>query len=110
MIVESSNVQDLYEPFVPVVITNEYLLDFAGKYYSPELDSYYSFSVCNDTLIGNHPRHGTFKTEAQVKKDLFKGKIPFQRINFIRDENSSIIGMRVSYDRVRNLWFEKEIQ
>jgi CubicO group peptidase (beta-lactamase class C family) len=110
MLVESSRVRDPYEPFLPVIITNQYLSDFVGNYYSPELDTYYSFSVCNDTLIGHHPRHGTFKTEAQVKKDLFKGKTPFQTINFIRDENSSIIGMRVSYDRVRNLWFEKEIQ
>jgi CubicO group peptidase (beta-lactamase class C family) len=110
MMVKSRKIQDPYEPFVPVVITNEYLSDFAGKYYRPELDTYYSFSVCNDTLIGYHPRHGTFKTEAQVKKDLFKGKMPFQTINFTRDKNDSIIGMRVTYDRVRNLWFEKEIQ
>jgi CubicO group peptidase (beta-lactamase class C family) len=110
MVVESSKVRNPYEPFVPVVITNEYLSGFAGKYYSPELDTYYSFSVCNDTLFGYHPRHGAFKTEAQVKKDLFKSKTPFQTINFIRDVNNCIIGMRVSYDRVRNLWFEKEIQ
>ena len=110
MIVESSKVRDPYIPFVPVVITNEYLSNFEGKYYSPELDTYYSFSVRNDTLIGYHPRHGSFKTEAQVKKDFFKSRGPFQKINFIRDEKSSIIGMRVSFDRVRNLWFEKEIQ
>lgn len=108
MIVKSSKVIDSYVPFVPIAITNEYLSDFAGKYYSPELDTYYSLLVQNDTLIGYHPRHGSFKTQAQVKRDFFKSNEPFQTINFIRDENSKIIGMRVSFDRVRNLWLEKE--
>lgn len=110
MIEGSSKNRNTYEPFLPVVITNKYLSDFVGKYYSPELDTYYSFSVFNDTLIGYHSRHGAFRMEAQVKKDLFKGKVPFQTINFIRDKNSSIIGMRISNERAKNVWFEKEIQ
>jgi CubicO group peptidase (beta-lactamase class C family) len=108
MLVESSRVRDSYEPFVPVDITNGYLSEFVGKYYSSELETQYTFTVKNDTLIGYHPRHGSFKTQAQVKRDFFKSNEPFQTINFIRDENSMIVGMRVSFDRVRNLWLEKE--
>jgi CubicO group peptidase (beta-lactamase class C family) len=107
MLVESSKVQDLYKPFIPVEITNDYLSDFEGKYYSPELTTYYIFSIKNDTLVGYHPRHDSFKIEAQVKRDFFKSKGPFQTICFMRDENRKIIGMRVSFDRVKNLWLEK---
>jgi hypothetical protein len=89
-------------------LTTIYLSEFVGKYYSPELGSYYNFTIKNDTLVGFHPRHGTFKTEATVKQDFFKSKGPFQTIDFIRDEYTKVIGMRVSFDRVKNLWFEKQ--
>jgi CubicO group peptidase (beta-lactamase class C family) len=108
MSVESSKIHDSYEPFIPVEITNQYLCQFAGKYYSPELETYYNFTIDNDTLVGYHPKLGSFKTEATLRPDYFKSKGPFQTINFIRDENGEIIGMRVSFDRVKNLWLEKE--
>ncbi len=108
MLVESSKVKDHFKPFIPVKITPAYLSAFAGKYYCPELDTYYSFTIQNDTLIGYHQRHGYFKTEAQPQQDLFKSKGPLQTMKFIRDSNLTIIGMRVSLDRVKNVWFEKE--
>ena len=108
MLVESSKIKDPYVPFQPVEITTAYLSEFVGKYYSPELGAYYNFTVKDDILIGFHPRHGTFKTEATVKEDYFKCKGPFQTIDFVRDENSIVIGMRVSFDRVKNLWLEKQ--
>jgi CubicO group peptidase (beta-lactamase class C family) len=108
MLVESSKVKDPYKPFKPVKITTNYLSEFVGKYYSPELGTYYNFTIENDTLFGFHPRHGKFKTEATVKQDYFKGKGPFQTIDFIRNKKSNVIGMRVSFDRVKNLWLEKQ--
>ena len=108
MLVESKAVQDPFKPFIPVDISPEYLSGFEGKYYSPELDTYYSLTLQNDTLIGYHPRHGSFKIEATMKQDLFKSQGPLQTMNFIRDENNNITGMRVSFDRVKNLWLEKE--
>ncbi|MBP1639603.1 MAG: hypothetical protein H6Q17_1186 [Bacteroidetes bacterium] len=92
MLVESSKVKDLYEPS-----------EFVGKYHSPDLEAYYNFTIENDTLVGFHPRHGTLKTEATVKQDYFKGKGPFQTIDFIRNKDSKVIGMRVSFDRMKNL-------
>ena len=108
MLVESNKVKDPYTPFKPLEITTNYLSEFVGKYYSPELGAYYNFKIENDTLVGFHPRHGTFKTEATVKQDYFKSNGPFQTIDFIRDKNSKVIGMRVSFDRVKNLWLEKQ--
>lgn len=108
MLVESTKIKDPYIPFNPVEISTNYLSEFVGEYYSPELGAHYKFTIENDTLIGFHPRHGTFKTEATVKTDYFKCKGPFHTIDFIRDENSIVIGMRVSFDRVKNLWLEKE--
>jgi CubicO group peptidase (beta-lactamase class C family) len=108
MLVESKNSQDYYEAFNPLTITPKYLLEFVGKYYSPELNTYYNISFQKDTLIGYHPRHGIFKIEPLAKEDLFISNGPLQKINFSRDKNRKIIGMRVSFDRVKNLWLEKE--
>ena len=108
MLLESGKVKDPFESFNPIEITTNYLSEFVGKYYSPELGSYYNFSIMNDTLVGFHPRHGTFKTEATVKQDYFKSKGPIQTIEFIRNEKSKVIGMRISFDRVKNLWLEKQ--
>jgi len=108
MLLESGNVKDPFESFKPRDITTNYLSEFVGKYYSPELGSYYNFTIINDTLVGFHPRHGTFKTEATVKQDYFKSTGPIQTIDFIRNEHSKVIGMRVSFDRVKNLWLEKQ--
>lgn len=108
MLVESNKVKDFYKPFEPVEITADYLSEFAGTYYCPELDAYYHFKVAHDTLVGWHPRHGTFKTDATANRDYFKSTGPFQTIRFIRKENGNVIGMRVSFDRVKNLWLEKQ--
>jgi CubicO group peptidase (beta-lactamase class C family) len=108
MLAESGKVKDNYKPFKPVKINNNYLSEFVGKYYSPELATYYNFTIENDTLVGFHQRHGTFKIEATVKQDFFKGKDLFQTIDFIRNKRNKIIGMRVSFDRVKNLWLEKQ--
>jgi hypothetical protein len=107
MVVESNVVKNCLYPFVPVNITTTYLSEFAGKYYCPELDVYYSFTLQNDTLIGYNQRHGTFKIEGQLKQDLFTSRGPLHTINFVRDKDKKIIGMRVSFDRVKNLWLEK---
>jgi len=107
MQVESKESKSNFKLFKPADITSEYLSEFAGKYYSPELDTYYSFNFQNGKLIGYHPRHGNIKIEPLMKQDLFQGQEPLSLIIGVRDVNKKLKGIRVSYDRVNNLWLEK---
>ncbi|TBW29950.1 serine hydrolase [Gramella sp. KN1008] len=83
------------------------LSDFVGEFYSDELATTYYFTVVNDGLVAKHNRLSDFKL-IPVKKDMFKGDTWFfGQVEFIRDENDSITGCKVSNGRVRNLFFEK---
>ncbi len=81
--------------------------EFTGQFHSDELSTDYTFIIKNDTLIATHPRLGDIKM-TPIKTDIFNGNTWFfGRTEFIRDQNKSIIGCKVSSDRVRNVWFEK---
>lgn len=81
------------------------LSDFAGKYYSPELETYYTFELKNDTLISHHQRHDDMKLTL-TKADGFNigilGDLDFYR------ENGKVAGFRASNGRVRNLKFIRQ--
>ncbi len=90
------------EPFDP----KTKLVDFAGKYYSDELETRYTFDVVNDTLTSHHQRHDDQKLKPETK-DAFSmnylGTVAFQR-----DKAGKVIGFKASNGRVRNLVFVKE--
>ena len=80
---------------------------FTGEFYSKELGTSYTFIVENDTLLARHQRHPDF-TFIPTKTDFFSGSVWFfQGIEFVRDSDKAIIGLKASNGRVRNLWFEK---
>lgn len=83
------------------------LSDFSGEFYSEELSTTYNFIVVDDNLVAKHSRLSDFNL-MPIKKNLFNGQVWFfGQIEFIRDENNSVSGFKVSNGRVRNLHFEK---
>ena len=96
------------ESFNPPEITPDLLRSYTGRYYSPELDTHYSFYVVGDSvLMGNHPRHGDFRINI-IRTDYLEGKLStFSGIRVKRDSKQRILGLYVSNGRVRNCWFEK---
>lgn len=82
------------------------LSDFAGKYYSEELETRYTFDIVNDTLTSHHQRHDDQKLKSETK-DAFSmnylGTVAFQR-----DKTGKVIGFKASNGRVRNLVFVRE--
>lgn len=83
------------------------LSDFSGRFYSEELSTTYNFIVVEGKLIAKHSRLSDFDLNP-VKKDIFSGSAWFFRqIEFVRDENNTISGCKVSAGRVRNLFFQK---
>jgi CubicO group peptidase (beta-lactamase class C family) len=91
-------------PFDPA---NVDLQQYAGAYYSPELETMYTLVVEGDSLVARHIRHepATFTPDAP---DRFTGsQFYLRQIMFERSEQGEITGLRVSNGRVRHLLFEK---
>lgn len=84
------------------------LSDYAGRFYSRELETYYEFEVINDTLVAHHQRHDDFNL-IPIGIDVFEADAWWMgNITFIRNGVSQIHGMKVSNARVRNLSFIKQ--
>jgi CubicO group peptidase (beta-lactamase class C family) len=92
------------KPFDPKSID---VKSYTGVYYSPELQTSYEIVAKNDTLIVNHIRHEPV-TMAPIRNDAFTTSAWFMsRIDFNRNEQSQITGLRVSSGRVKNVRFLK---
>jgi CubicO group peptidase (beta-lactamase class C family) len=99
---------DLLEAYLPPEIQGDRLQYYTGKYFSSELDTYYSISVQGDTLLmANHVRHGDFEIKV-LREDILEADYPLRSIRVERDKRGRISGFYVSNGRVRNLWFEKQ--
>ena len=83
------------------------LKELTGEFFSKELGTSFSFIVENDTLIARHQRHPDFIL-TPTKSDFFSGSVWFyQGIEFVRNSDKTIIGLKASNGRARNLWFHK---
>lgn len=81
------------------------LEEYTGKYYSPELETTYTFAVENDTLTTHHQRVDDMKMRP-TKPDVFD-VASFGKIEFYR-EKGKVAGFRASNGRVRNLKFIRQ--
>lgn len=81
------------------------LADYAGAYFSPELETTYWFEVKNDTLMSHHQRHDDMRL-TPTKADGFNINI-LGNLEFYR-ENGKVAGFRASNGRVRNLKFVRQ--
>lgn len=92
------------KPFDPGSIA---IKDFTGTYYSPELQTSYTLAVQDDTLRANHIRHEPTAL-TPVGKDVFStGAWFMSKIEFVRDDNGQITGLKVSSGRVKHVKFVK---
>ena len=90
------------EPFSP---TEDMLREYAGSYYSGELDTRYDLVIKSGALSVRDRRGEDIPAVAQ-KKDLFLAG-GLMKIQFQRDGNGGITGFAVSTGRVLNLKFAK---
>ncbi len=83
------------------------LRDFTGDFYSEELSATYRVHLKEGKLVAKHLRVEEVVFQP-IMNDLFLGNHRyFNKIKYIRDAEGSIKGIRVSGNRVKNLWFEK---
>lgn len=77
-----------------------------GTYYSNELKTSYRIMIENGSLVAKHQRQEETKLTPLNPLKFSGNTWFFGTLDFIKDEET-IIGFRVSSDRVKNLWFEK---
>ncbi len=88
--------------------TLEQLREYAGDYYSEELDTTYKIVLQHDKMLASHRRHGDIPL-VRAKEDVFTGRRWFfHKIQFVRDETDQIAGFLLTGGRVRNLRFERK--
>jgi hypothetical protein len=95
------------EKYIPANYNATTLEEFTGRYYSSELNAYYSFFIEEDKLIAKHTRVGDFPLKA-IKNDYFIGnKGSFLKVVFVRNSSNDVIGFEVSSSRAKNVLFTK---
>jgi hypothetical protein len=91
-------------PFDPESVD---LTDYEGRYYSPELETFYDVRVKEDALEAVHIRHGSIALTPSGP-DAFTGAAFFMgQVSFERDSVGRVGLMLVSSGRVRNVRFER---
>jgi hypothetical protein len=92
------------------------LPDYAGTYYSPELDLYWNVNIHENQLAVSRRKYGTTLLTA-ISGDNFKDDwSPFSDwpteglIAFSRDRNKDVVGFKVSCERLRGLRFSRQGQ
>jgi CubicO group peptidase (beta-lactamase class C family) len=80
---------------------------YEGRYYSKELDTFYTVYLDDEKLLLKHTRHGDISL-TEKDKGYFQSSVGFMhRLYFSRSEKGDINQFRVSNGRVRNLVFNK---
>jgi len=96
----------IFNEFQPIVYTSEELADFEGRYYSKELDVFYSLKLEGDLLILyiNDSKKSPLKL---IMNNLFSND-DYGTFQFTNDQEGKLLGFRLATGRVKNLKFEKK--
>lgn len=99
--------QIVLDKYIPSDYNQKTLEEFTGRYYSSELNAYYSFYIKENQLVAKHTRLGDFKLAA-IKNDYFIGnKGSFLKVVFVRNSANDVNGFEVSSSRAKNVSFVK---
>jgi len=86
--------------------TPQQLVAFAGKFYSPELDTTYEINPQDDKLLFRTGNWGNFLLSPRFV-DSFANPEEMGSIEFTRDAKNRVSGFVIRSGKVRNLRFEK---
>lgn len=83
------------------------LSEFAGRYFSEELDAIYMIEQVDDRLILRHRRHDDIELTPKVI-DTFNGSDVVDEVRFVRNDNRQLTGFMASNTRTLDVWFERQ--
>jgi hypothetical protein len=93
----------------PLALSPEQLGEYAGVYFSEELETSYAVVIEDAQLVARHWRNEDVPLYPTAK-DEFRGPVWWLRlVTFDRDSDGRVVGVRVTNGRVRNLRFEKRM-
>ncbi|GEP52664.1 hypothetical protein FNO01nite_33360 [Flavobacterium noncentrifugens] len=105
-LISADNSVTTFEKFEDKAPTMEELKTYTGNFYSKELETSYKIFLKNGKLYGYHSRFGEFEIQV-LKKDVLSWS--GQAISkYKRNKKGAIIGLNVTMNRIRNLWFDKK--
>ncbi len=90
------------------------LAQYAGRYYSPELDIYWTIEAGDDHLVAKRRKYINSVLTPLFADAFSDDWLPLMDypttylVVFERDDQGAIAGLRVSGTRVRNLWFARQ--
>jgi CubicO group peptidase (beta-lactamase class C family) len=84
------------------------LAAYAGRYYSEELETFYTLVVEDTVLVAQHRRLEEHIELTAKSEDKFTGSEFFLRdVEFLRGDEGTVTGFRVSNGRTRGVLFER---
>lgn len=79
-----------------------------GTYYCTELETTYHLFLQKGKLMGRHFRHGTFALEQEGEDRFRSNQYFFPKIQFERNLQDRITGLRLTTGRAKNIYFKKQ--
>ncbi len=92
------------EPWAP---DEEALSAYVGRYFSEELETYYSVAIEDSALVMRHRRLEDIELTPGTE-DNFTAGFPIAQVAFSRDDDSRVTGFKASSGRTRDVWFAKQ--
>jgi CubicO group peptidase (beta-lactamase class C family) len=83
------------------------LSEYAGAYYSSELDARYEVTVEDGELTIRHRRFGPLALTHRSRDAFGRPGFPISEVEFERDEAGRVNGLRAGNGRTRGVWFGK---
>jgi len=88
--------------------SDEDIANYKGRYFSTELEAFYTIAVNNDgNLVLQHRRIDDLVLKAE-SKDEFTASFPIPQLKFLRDEKGEVTGFEASSGRSAGIVFEKQ--
>lgn len=85
----------------------EELAEYAGRYFSQELQTFYEIAVEDSTLVIQHRRYEEPLALTPEEPDHFAGSFPVGTAEFIRNDAGEVAAVEVGNGRTRGVRFEK---
>jgi len=84
------------------------LVEYAGRYFSEELEAFWTVEVRDGELVAVHRRLDDVSlTPNPATADSFGGDFPLASVTFERGEGGDVTGFRAGNGRTRGVWFER---
>ncbi|WP_420477344.1 hypothetical protein, partial [Noviherbaspirillum sp. ST9] len=80
---------------------------YTGRFFSEELATFYDFKLIDGKLIGQHLRSADFEIKPDKADEFSAGPWLYGQIKFLRNDTGNIAGCTISFNRTRNLHFNK---